>query len=1168
MATPITGILTDSFIHSGTTDIMRIGMGVDGQSENLFGVMKKLQIFSGSWAFDILNDTCLHAIGGDKVTDITDGLLSSHTFCQTCTSGMNLTENDCLGNCPDSYFTVNDTNYFHCENCYENCLTCIGRKSEQCESCIFGSWDPFGVLTCPGKNPCNSHQFDLNSVCVECNDQCATCKEKATCTACAQGYAYNQVTYQCEIRTCGDGVVDAGEQCDDGNQISGDGCSSTCTVEVGWYCNFAGGACYSICGDNVRASNEQCDDGNNANGDGCSYNCTVEDTYFCTQDPAKTGPFADATYKEICTQCDPKCKVCATVNTCTQCQTGKFLYNGTCQDDCSQSGLYKDTATLTCKTCPNLCAECTNATTCTSCTGSAALYNNKCYATCPSGKYNGFDSGVRKCLDCPANCVTCASDSSCYTCESGYFLNSTGSCSACNETCKTCRGPAATDCVLCAPGLTLQKSTSTCIVLSCEANQFKNLDLGECQDCHETCATCFNTLETGCLTCDSDKALSMTNKCLDCNAANGLTFNADEVCVEICGDGKRVTNATECDDGNLEDGDGCSSTCTIEAGWACTGGSETSADSCVSIVGPKPMITIDPDDPASFEISFDRKIINTLQDKELLANIIVTLEGVQAVNSDYQIFYNPVNQTFNVIFDLKESVLDSMLFVQFKDPSRITDLFGNPVSPSITKQVYPKYYYVDPEAVRTGTGLSTFSLVIQSINTVTIIPLALTGYLAHYWMFLEYFQIIYNLIYINVRTPHVVDEFFRSFRFLQLSWLPNAPEAADMNYDRASQLGEYKFQYTNTLFLENAGYQLTTWAFLIALWVFLKVIIRIGFKKSLLKYLVYNIMINLEWSIILRAVIEMYFDFCLFTYLQLANFSTSEPVVTASSLMSIVALFFTLGFPIFCIIKTVKIRNLYLLDRETKYDTLYREYRKKRSTTTAFIAFSLFQKVLIAAIIVGLQASPEAQIALFALEQIIVLLILIVMRPYVDGSMNFRAIVQELILFAVVALFYGLLNENTDENVRDNVGRVMVALLIIALLMHCAFLIKDSYHAIKEHIQTPEKTRKIFGKVKITPGPDGQDEFRISRGSELGSSAQIDMPGSEANLISTNGYKPVEPNADTVGDTIIGEELSKPSATKLKEDESSLFKDNEPVQINIVPSQTSVAGEGDKLIGM
>ena len=35
-----------------------------------------------------------------------------------------------------------------------------------------------------------------------------------------------------------------------------------------------------------------------------------------------------------------------------------------------------------------------------------------------------------------------------------------------------------------------------------------------------------------------------------------------------------------CDDGNNVNGDGCSSTCSIEMGWSCLGGSSTSKDAC------------------------------------------------------------------------------------------------------------------------------------------------------------------------------------------------------------------------------------------------------------------------------------------------------------------------------------------------------------------------------------------------------------------------------------------------------------------------------------------------------------------------------------------------------------------------------------------------------------
>ncbi len=65
----------------------------------------------------------------------------------------------------------------------------------------------------------------------------------------------------CTVTACGNGVVTAGEACDDGNVIAADGCSPTCTIE-------------GACGDNVVAPFEQCDDGNLVNGDGCDANCT------------------------------------------------------------------------------------------------------------------------------------------------------------------------------------------------------------------------------------------------------------------------------------------------------------------------------------------------------------------------------------------------------------------------------------------------------------------------------------------------------------------------------------------------------------------------------------------------------------------------------------------------------------------------------------------------------------------------------------------------------------------------------------------------------------------------------------------------------------------------------------------------------------------------------
>lgn len=66
----------------------------------------------------------------------------------------------------------------------------------------------------------------------------------------------------CTPTACGNGVVSASEQCDDGNLVDGDGCRSDCTFE--------------ICGDGILDPTEACDDGNIDDGDCCSSTCTFE----------------------------------------------------------------------------------------------------------------------------------------------------------------------------------------------------------------------------------------------------------------------------------------------------------------------------------------------------------------------------------------------------------------------------------------------------------------------------------------------------------------------------------------------------------------------------------------------------------------------------------------------------------------------------------------------------------------------------------------------------------------------------------------------------------------------------------------------------------------------------------------------------------------------------
>ena len=90
--------------------------------------------------------------------------------------------------------------------------------------------------------------------------------DSETCT-CDSGFSGNDCSETVPTPSqCGNGVIDSGESCDDGNTANGDGCSSTCQQE---FFN-------NICGNGVGEPGEQCDDGNTANGDGCSSTCLVE----------------------------------------------------------------------------------------------------------------------------------------------------------------------------------------------------------------------------------------------------------------------------------------------------------------------------------------------------------------------------------------------------------------------------------------------------------------------------------------------------------------------------------------------------------------------------------------------------------------------------------------------------------------------------------------------------------------------------------------------------------------------------------------------------------------------------------------------------------------------------------------------------------------------------
>ena len=145
----------------------------------------------------------------------------------------------------------------------------------------FDSGSPgYHNMLCPGAPTCGDGLLQVNEECEDGNDTAGDgCSDLCR-------WDYDPI--------CGDGFVGACEECDDANPEDGDGCSADCLWEVtGWCGNgilqlgeqcddgnlLQGDGCgpecrfESVCGNGIREAPEICDDGNNLDGDGCGGGC-------------------------------------------------------------------------------------------------------------------------------------------------------------------------------------------------------------------------------------------------------------------------------------------------------------------------------------------------------------------------------------------------------------------------------------------------------------------------------------------------------------------------------------------------------------------------------------------------------------------------------------------------------------------------------------------------------------------------------------------------------------------------------------------------------------------------------------------------------------------------------------------------------------------------------
>ncbi len=418
---------------------------------------------------------------------------------------------------------------------------------------------------------------------------------------------------------CGNSIVEtgAGEQCDDGNTTSGDGCSATCQDEKGWFCPSAGEPCIQelYCGDGIVTPPEQCDDGNGVPGDGCSGTCQIEPNYLC----AIAGQPCQSTI--VCGD--------GVVEANEACDDGDTTGNNGCAADCSQV-----TAGWTC---PNTGGACTMVPI--PICGDGIIDSGE---QCDDGNMSSNDGCSSSCVietgySCPTPGMKCTLVEYCgngvinydigETCDDGNAMPGDGCSASCqiepNFKCPMA-GQACVSIVVCGDGKvegseqcddgnttpndgcsatctleagwTCPHSGLKCVAKSCGdgiQTGAESCDLGIKNGTGIGCtATC--TVQTGwnCLgnVCTQAHCGNGTFEppAEECDDGNLIPYDgcspqctiepkcASGQCTAVCGDGL-VFGTEQCDDGNTNDGDGCDHNCLIESGWSCTNANQTPA---------------------------------------------------------------------------------------------------------------------------------------------------------------------------------------------------------------------------------------------------------------------------------------------------------------------------------------------------------------------------------------------------------------------------------------------------------------------------------------------------------------------------------------------------------------------------------------------------------------
>ena len=480
-----------------------------------------------------INGTCTPCSDIQKCSTCSKDNLSE---CIDCKEGFYLHNKQCVSICPKGTFENNQSKT--CDPCLVSCETCS--DSSTCDTCLSGLYFVENKKTCDKCNDKNVIiNNECKSCKVNNCDNCDS-SDDYTCSICKSGFVlYNnqcledcpykmfkvgQLCYDCGVKCLECSSYKSCNLCEGLNVIYDGNCVEACPV--GYSANKN-----AVC---VKCSVENCTscDGDRPNiCKECPSNSILHDNKCISECP--TGYVHS---NNSCIKCSEKCNSC-NITECEQCSEGFYLKNGICVNSCGES-FYKDDINRTCNNCSSAHCKTCDKINCSLCEDNFILFDGKCVTFCPDGYYK--EALINTCMPCKSGCKVCTSQFNCSECKDESLIlfntncipNCPDSMTKINNTCEPCTD---TNCFKCELGhpdrceaCNKNYLYEKICIEDCPEGTFMNIAKKECTACDNTCKSCrninscdscfpgFSLFENKCISECPDKYVKYESTCIPC----------------------------------------------------------------------------------------------------------------------------------------------------------------------------------------------------------------------------------------------------------------------------------------------------------------------------------------------------------------------------------------------------------------------------------------------------------------------------------------------------------------------------------------------------------------------------------------------------------------------------------------------------------------------------